>query len=67
MKWAPVAANCQQSDCRRYLVARYYVMGEPVYQLISAGQVLHIARGANGGSECKAEARKHNDQGRKRK
>lgn len=42
-------------------------MGEPVYQLISGGQVLHIARGANGGSECKAEARKHNDQGRRRK
>lgn len=32
-------------------------MGEPVYQLIRAGVVEHIARGPDGGNECKHAAR----------
>jgi hypothetical protein len=37
-------------------VARYFVMGDPVYQLIRAGRVEHIARGPDGGNECKRAA-----------
>lgn len=53
MKWTPVTKYCIQSECRRYLIAKYRIRDEWLYQLSRGGESLHIGSLA----ECKAAAR----------